>query len=157
MTTACSFSPCALSTGGCNAPRIRHASNGGRCSIGILPNVFHTRIDGHGGKFYLVPSAMSRSTVLIGATTINGILCRAARTAALYVPICHCDLGIKTWRLLWGGVPCWPCHHFSLFCPLRRLVEASVWPLIILSDFLTYQQHVCYGFETKSLPSCRKS
>lgn len=32
---------------------------------------------------------MSKSIVLVGATTINGILCRAARTAALYVPICN--------------------------------------------------------------------
>lgn len=36
---------------------------------------------------YFEPSSMSRSTVLMGATTINGILCFAARTAALYVPI----------------------------------------------------------------------
>ena len=34
-------------------------------------------------------SAMVRSTVLVGATTINAILCLAAKTAALYVPICH--------------------------------------------------------------------
>jgi hypothetical protein len=36
---------------------------------------------------YFDPSGMSRSTVLIGATTMNGILWRAAITAALYVPI----------------------------------------------------------------------
>ena len=34
-----------------------------------------------------LPSAISRSTVLTGATTMNGIPCRAASTAALYVPI----------------------------------------------------------------------
>jgi hypothetical protein len=36
---------------------------------------------------YPDPSATARSTVLIGATTMKGILCRAAMTAALYVPI----------------------------------------------------------------------
>lgn len=36
---------------------------------------------------YLSPVSMLRSTVLTGATTINGIPCRAASTAALYVPI----------------------------------------------------------------------
>jgi hypothetical protein len=35
----------------------------------------------------LAPDSMSRSTVVIGATTINGMLWRIARTAALYVPI----------------------------------------------------------------------
>jgi hypothetical protein len=34
---------------------------------------------------------MSRSTVLTGATTIKGMLCLAARTAALYVPIYSCE------------------------------------------------------------------
>lgn len=33
--------------------------------------------------------------MLIGATTINGILCRAARTAALYVPIYMVECGNK--------------------------------------------------------------
>ena len=32
---------------------------------------------------YLEPSGVSKSTVLTGATTINGILCLAASTAAL--------------------------------------------------------------------------
>lgn len=32
---------------------------------------------------YWLPSRVLRSTVLIGATTINGILCLAASTAAL--------------------------------------------------------------------------
>lgn len=38
---------------------------------------------------------MARSTVLVGATTMNAILCLAANTAALYVPIYH------RWRLGW--------------------------------------------------------
>ena len=33
------------------------------------------------------PSVMSRSTVLVGAMTMNAMLCLAANTAALYVPI----------------------------------------------------------------------
>lgn len=36
---------------------------------------------------YLAPLGISRSTELMGATTMNGILCLAASTAALYVPI----------------------------------------------------------------------
>jgi hypothetical protein len=81
-------------------PRTRHASSGGRCSIGILDvsllvkHVWERCAEGrcgggagHHKLAYFEPSSMSRSTVLMGATTINGILCFAARTAALYVPI----------------------------------------------------------------------
>lgn len=42
---------------------------------------------GKKGDTYCEPSEMSRSTVLMGAMTMNGILCLAASTAALYVPI----------------------------------------------------------------------
>jgi len=78
-------------------PRTRHASSGGRCSIGILDvslvkHVWGMLCErpgcGDGVRAYFEPLSMSRSTVLMGATTINGILCFAARTAALYVPIC---------------------------------------------------------------------
>ena len=40
-----------------------------------------------GSGTYPNPSAVLKSTVLVGAMTKNGILCLAARTAALYVPI----------------------------------------------------------------------
>jgi hypothetical protein len=38
-------------------------------------------------RTYPDPSIVFRSIVLVGAMTKNGILCLAARTAALYVPI----------------------------------------------------------------------
>ena len=39
--------------------------------------------DGMKKQAYLEPFSISKSTVLMGATTMNGILCLAARTAAL--------------------------------------------------------------------------
>lgn len=40
------------------------------------------------------PSDLERSTVLVGATTMKGMLCLAASTAALYVP---------TYQQVWAG------------------------------------------------------
>jgi len=49
------------------------------------------------GKTYFDPSDMSRSTVLMGATTMKGMLCRAASTAALYVPIYSATMSRDLW------------------------------------------------------------
>ena len=75
--------------GGWRAPRTTHASSEGRCSIGMLCGYSSGWLVGRHGSAHPEPSAMARSTVLVGATTINAILCLAARTAALYVPICR--------------------------------------------------------------------
>jgi hypothetical protein len=65
---------------------------------------------------YLVPSAMSRSTVLTGATTIKGIMCRAARTAALYVPICQDELSEMEIQVMKGLylVGCVPISRYPI-------------------------------------------
>ena len=64
---------------------------GGRCSIGMLMQASESNeIQAQQAcKTHPLPSAMSRSTVLTGATTMKGMLWRAAKTAALYVPICQ--------------------------------------------------------------------
>lgn len=60
--------------------------NGGPLFYGDPEGYDEQRVIVAGQYAYALPSAMSRSTVLIGATTINGMLCREASTAALYVP-----------------------------------------------------------------------
>ena len=97
MTVACGYFPRVSGVGGYNAPRTNRASMGGRCSIGILGfrkrSTISTGFTSHkGSATYLDPSAVLKSTVLVGAMTKNGILCLAASTAALYVPIYPCQI-----------------------------------------------------------------
>jgi hypothetical protein len=101
MTAAWALLPWASAEGGYSAPRTIHASNGGRCSIGMLfggergqrGEMIEVRHDAKTVRMmlntgtYPEPLSTSRSTVVMGATTMNGILWRAANTAALYVPI----------------------------------------------------------------------
>lgn len=128
MTTACSFSPRAFNIGGCNAPRTRHASNCGLCSMGILrKDMFHdesgrdcreglpcsicyVKVDsadwGHHDKWNLVSS--SKDCGIVRSNLPRGT---SEERTSHYGEI----------------VPYWLCPRFSLSYLLLQLIEKVSW------------------------------